>query len=359
MKLFALGPVAMFPHTLEIASKQIPYFRTSEFSEIMLGSEQMLKQVTGAEPDAKVVFLTASGTGAMEATVFNCFNENDKLLVINGGIFGKRFVEICEAHNILHESINLKYGEVLSSSHFQKYSNKGFTGLLVNIHETSTGQLYNIELISKFCKENNLYLVVDAISSFMADPYDMQKYGIDVTILSTQKGLAVGPGMSLVILSNRIYEEKVKHIKSKILYFCFKEHIENQKRGQTPYTPAVRVAIEMNDMLKHIIKDGLENRLRTIKEVADDFRDKIKMTELKLPDFPISNAATPIIFPDNNAFSVYEILKNDFDTVLTPCGGDLKNIQVRVGHIGNHYIEENDKLIADLKKAISLSKGTL
>lgn len=355
MKLFALGPVAMFPHTLEVASKQIPYFRTPEFSEIMLDSEKKLKTLLNAENEAKVVFLTASGTGAMEATVFNCFDKSDNLLVINGGIFGKRFVEICQAHDIPYESIDLKYGEVLTASHLEKYNNKGFTGLLINIHETSTGQLYDIDLVSKFCNNNNMYFIVDAISSFMADPYDMQKYGIDATIISTQKGLAVGPGMSLVTLSKRIFEEKVKFSKPKVLYFDFMDHIENQKRGQTPFTPAVRVALEINDMLTNILEEGLDNRLKKIKNVAEDFRKKIVSIGLKLPEFPMSYASTPILFPKNNAFEVYEILKNQFDTMLTPCGGDLKNFQVRVGHIGNHYIEENDELVNNISKSLSIA----
>ena len=87
MKLFTLGPVEMYDRTFEIAKKQVPYFRTPEFSEVVLECEGLLKKFANAGEGAKTVFLTCSGTGAMEATVLNCFDRNDKLLIIDGGSF--------------------------------------------------------------------------------------------------------------------------------------------------------------------------------------------------------------------------------------------------------------------------------
>ena len=353
MKCFALGPVEMFPHTFEISKQQIPYFRTPEFSATMLDSEKRLKRVFNAPENDKVIFLTASGTAAMEASVFNCFTKEDKLLIINGGIFGRRFVEICKAFSYEYESIDLSFGEVLSENHLEKYEGKGFTALLVNIHETSTGQLYNTKMLSDFCKRNKMYFVVDAISSVFADEYDITKYGIDVTILSSQKGLAIGPGMSFVLLSEAIWENKVSKNTPPSLYFDFKDYVENQKRGQTPYTPAVRVALELNDMLKHIEAEGIDHRLEHVDTVVKDFRNKLQNVEgVHFPEYPLSNASTPILFDRLNADKVYEVMKNKYEVVLTPCGGDLKHVMVRMGHIGNHTIEENDLVIDVLKKAL-------
>lgn len=353
MKYFSLGPVEMYQHTLDVAKMQIPYFRTPEFSEVMLESEKMLKKTMNAPEDSKVIFLTASGTAAMEATVFNCFDNNDKLLIINGGIFGKRFVDICEAYKLNYESIDLKFGEILTEECLSVYENKGFTALLVNIHETSTGQLYSKKMLSDFCKRNDMYFIVDAISSFMADEYDVEKYGIDATILSSQKGLALGPGMSFVVLSDRIYKNKVEKINPVSLYFNFKDYVVNLLRGQTPYTPAVRVALELNDMLKHILDEGMDNRIRKVKNIVDDFRNKLINVEgVYLPNYPLSNASTPILFSNLNGDTVYNIMKNKYGVVLTPCGGELKGKMIRMAHIGNHTIEENDIVIDVLAKAL-------
>lgn len=356
MKFFSLGPVEMFPFTLKVAEKQVPYFRTSEFSEIMLESEKLLIKCLEAEEDSKVIFLTASGTAAMEAAVFNIFNEKDKLIVIDGGIFGHRFVQICETYKIPHDVLSLKYGERLTEEKLNEYKNNDYTGLLVNIHETSTGQLYDIKMLSDFCKSKNMYFVVDAISSFLADEYNVQKYGIDATVLSSQKGLALGPGMSFVILSQRIVKERVAKNKPLSLYFNFNEYIENQKRGQTPYTPAVRVAYELNDMLRHIVYEegGMKGRLSAVQNDVRSFRTRLSDYNVDIPDYPISYAATPLLF-DKTAFDaddVYTKLRYEHDITLTPCGGNLKKIMVRVGHIGYHPWSDYELLLTALEKVI-------
>ena len=80
--------------------------------------------------------------------------------------------------------------------------NKGFTALLVNYHETSTGVLYDLKLLSEFCKQNNLFFIVDCISAFLADEFDMKKLGVDVMITGSQKALACPPGISIITLSS-------------------------------------------------------------------------------------------------------------------------------------------------------------
>jgi aspartate aminotransferase-like enzyme len=350
MKLFTLGPVEMFPHTFEVAAKQVPYFRTPEFSEVVLESEKLLKKFANAPENAKTVFLTASGTAAMEATVINCFDEKDRLLVIDGGSFGHRFTQICDIHGIPYDSLKLPYGKALTKEAVYEFDGKGYTGLLVNLDETSTGQLYDAKMLSEFCKKNSMIFVVDAISAFLADPIDMTDLGIDALIFSSQKSLALAPGLSIVLLSERMYETRVKDKPAKTMYLDFNSHIENGKRGQTPFTPAVRVIYELLDMLRHIDEMGIENKLAHMKEVAADFRARLKDTKLTLPDYPLSNAVTPLYFPDGNAKEVYETLKKDYDVFVTPNGGDLASTIIRVGHLGNHTVEDNEMLIGLLKK---------
>ena len=271
MRYYSMGPVAMFPSTLEVASRQVPYFRTPEFSQLMLETDSLFKRCLGAADDARIMYLTASGTAAMEATLFNCFDSRDRLLVIDGGIFGHRFVQICEKFKIPFDALTLAFGEELTEEKLGRYADGAYTAFVVNIHETSTGQLYDIGLISRFCRERGLYLVVDAISSFLADPYDMDRWGIDATILSSQKGLALGPGMSFVAVSPRLFDEKVMQVDPPSLYFDFKEYAVNFERGQTPYTPAVRVAYELNDMLRRLIDEGMDERLANVAAGARGF----------------------------------------------------------------------------------------
>ena len=339
----------MYRHTLDVRSRVVPYFRTPEFSEMMLENERLMKKIVDAEENARVIFLTASGSGAMEATVINCFDESDKLLVISGGTFGERFEKICEIHHIPFEALKLGHDEQLTGDHFKKYEDKGFTGLLVNLHETYTGQLYDINIIHDFCERNNLYLVVDAISTFLCDEYHMKKYGIDATIVSSQKGLCLAPGLSIVTLSERMIQQKV--IKNNVcsLYFDFKDYLLNMKRGQTPFTPAVGVCFELYDMLNFIDKQTVEGRIREVKERCDYFRNKIAGLPIHLPPFPLSNAISPIRFEKDIAMDFFQYLKDEKNIMVNPVGGELGKNSIRVAHIGDLKLEDYDMLLEEIK----------
>ena len=358
MKLFTIGPVELYQSTKEVRLNGFVHFRTDEYSEIVNNSLKKLSLMLGNNEPNSLIYLAASGTAAMEATVENCVNNNDKCLVINGGAFGHRFCELLKYHGKKYSSIDLNWNETLEYKHLKPYENDGFTMLFVNLHETHTGQLYDINMLSEFCKRNNLLLVVDAISTFLADEYNMEKYGIDLTIISSQKGLCLSPGMSFVSFSKRMLEKIEKNQNLTISkYFDFKDYLKNIPRGQTPYTPPVLVMYELQDMLKLIEKEGgLNARLKTVKEKALYFRKKAKEFNLCVPQYPISNALTPLYFEDVNAYKVIQILKNKFRIFVNPCGGDLAENLLRVTHIGNTTIKDIDYLFEKLLIAIQEAK---
>lgn len=190
---FTVGPVQSSEMVCAVGSEQVPYFRTAEFSQLMLENERLIKKFAKAENDARVVFITGSGTASMEAAVVNMLTENDRVLVVDGGSFGHRFVELCEIHGIPHDVIKIEAGKTVTANKLSMYAGRDYTAFLINFHETSTGVLYDMELISKFCKENKLFLIVDAISSFLADSFNMAELGVDVMITGSQKALACPP----------------------------------------------------------------------------------------------------------------------------------------------------------------------
>lgn len=344
MKLFTVGPVEMFPETLATASRQLPYFRTREFSQIMFENEEMFKRSINAPQDAKTVFLTASGTGAMEAAIMNCFTKEDRLLVINGGSFGRRFAEICNIHQIPHDEVILEFGKELTEELLEVVDGSRYSGLLVNLHETVTGQLYDIALLAQYCRKYNLYFVVDAVSAYGADEVDFSQYAIDVLIVSSQKALALSPGISIVEISKRIYEERVLKIQPSTLYFDFKMCIENLKRGQTPFTPAVGILLELNERLKQIQKAGWKRMQEECHALAVRFRMELEQRDFEVPVYRLSNALTPILLKPH-AKEMYLHLKEDYGFIVTPSGGELEEVLIRVGHLGNVCWEDYDKLL--------------
>lgn len=353
MKLFTIGPVEMYPSTQTIRAKGIRHFRTTEYGEMTKSCLQRLQKLLDCKTENGLIYLACSGTGAMEAAIDNCLTTEDKVLVVNSGSFGHRFCELCEWHNINYTSLDLSWNETLTAKHLQTFDNKGFTALLVNLHETSTGQLYNIKILSDFCKRNNMYLIVDAISTFLADDFAMDKYGIDVTIFSSQKGLCLSPGMSFIAFSNRMKKRVLNNPTPKSYYFNFKDYLNNIPRGQTPFTPPVCVMYELQDMLDKI--DAVGGKNAWLKNIADKciyFRNKAKAAGYKVVDYPLSNMLTPIYFENISAYDIFVYLKDHFDIYFNPCGGELADKLCRISHIGNTTKEDFDDLLEKMDIAV-------
>ena len=342
---FTVGPVMSSKEILEIGGQQIPYFRTSEFSEIMFENEKLISKFAKAPTDSRTVFITGSGTAAMEAAVMNVFDEHDKVLIVDGGSFGHRFVQLCEIHHISYETVIPKEGCSVTEEQLSNFDNKGFTGFLVNLDETSKGVLYDIDVISDFCKRNNLFLVVDSISSFLCDEFDMDKLNVQVMITGSQKALACPPGVSMIVLSpeavERVYSKKVES-----MYFDLKSALENGERGQTPFTPAVGILLQINARFKQIESEGgVETEIAHTAEIAGDFRRKIRHLPFEIVSKSLSNAVTPLHPLNVSAYDIFTCLKDEYGIWVCPNGGEMADRVFRVGHIGCLTIEDNDRLI--------------
>ena len=149
---FTVGPVMSSDSVRKIGAEQVPYFRTEEFSKIMLENERYMLEYANAPAKSKAVFMTCSSTGSMEAVVMNCFSKKDKVLVINGGSFGQEICRSLDIHEIPYVELKLKFGQKLTKENYMKYDENNFTGLLVNVDETSTTVLYDTMMIGEFCK---------------------------------------------------------------------------------------------------------------------------------------------------------------------------------------------------------------
>ena len=346
---FTVGPVQSSEAVLQIGGQQVPYFRTAEFSSVMLENEALFKKFAKADDESRVVFITGSGTASMEAVVMNVFTGEDKVLVVNGGGFGARFVKLCQIHEIPYTEILPPSQDGISEEQLRQYDGQGYTGFLVNIDETSTGVLYDIDIISDFCKRNATLLVVDSISSFLCDPMNMKEQEVDVLITGSQKALACPPGISIIALSPRGVE-RVNRNQVKSMYFDLKDALKNGERGQTPFTPAVSILLQINQRLREIDQNGgVEAEINRIGTLADDFRKRIVELPFEIASRSLPNAVTPLHPLTASAYDIFLCLKNEYDIWVCPNGGEQAETLFRVGHIGALSLEDNTRLIDALK----------
>ena len=346
---FTVGPVMCSEEVRAVGGEQVPYFRTPEFSALMLENERMMLSFAKAPEGSRAVFMTNSSTGSMEAVVMNCFTQNDRVLVIDGGSFGHRFVRLCEIHEIPHTALKLDPGRKLTRERLYEYDAQGFTGLLVNIDETSTGVLYDAEMLGEFCRRNGLFFVCDCVSSFLADPFDMARCGADVMITGSQKALACPPGVSIIVLAPRAVE-RVTHAGVRSMYFDLADALKNMERGQTPFTPAVGILRQINARLKEIeANGGADAETARIAAQARDFREKIAELPFEFVSESPANGVTPVHPLHADAYEIFLTLKDEYGIWICPNGGELKSTVFRVGHIGHLSHEDSTTLIDALK----------
>lgn len=344
---FTVGPVQSSEAVRAIGAEQVPYFRTAEFSELMLENERLVKKFAHTTEDSKVVFMTCSGSGGMETAIMNTLTPSDKALVINGGSFGERFVELLTLHEIPFTEIKIEHGKALKPEHLAPYEGKGYTAFLLQKHETSTGVHYDIDLVSEFCKRNNCFLIVDTISTFLCDPFDMAALDAGIMITGSQKALACPPGIAVMALAPSALE-RIEKTKCCCQYLDLKLALKNQERGQTPWTPAVGVLRQINVRLREIDAAGGDKaEIERTAHLANYFRNKLKENNLpfEIISESLSNAVTPLHPTTASAYDIFLKIKDEYGMWICPNGGSMKDTVFRVGHIGALTTADYDRLV--------------
>jgi aspartate aminotransferase-like enzyme len=290
----------------------------------------------------------------MEAVIMNLLNSSDRALVVNGGGFGQRFVDICASHGVPHSDFKVAQSNLREIAGVAPQG--PHTALVVNGHETSVGHLYDLEALGSYAKQHGLLYIVDAISMLVTDPLDMRQSNIDVVIASSQKGLALPPGLTMVILAPTAIS-RLQTINS--LYFNFRDYLANGERGQTPYTPAVTIMLQLQARLEQIRqRGGIAAAIANAREVASYFRSSIKGLPLREYTPYMPNAMTTLSPTDGrSAMELVTALEEQYKVMVCPNGGAEREIIFRVSHMGEMTREYCDILIDALHDYYGIARS--
>ena len=317
------------PALMEIGAKPFLYMRTDAFSEINKESEKILLDLIHC-PGGRTIIYTGSGTGAMSAVVENYVTTKSKAIVIDGGSFGHRWFSLCEYYGVPVIDFKVPFAKDIDYKLLEEtIAAEKPEVLLCQHHETSTGQLFNLEKLSAICKKHAVSLVVDVISSFLAEPLSMEKYNIDICVTSTQKGLNIPPGLSVLFFSKDLDGYKFNH---RGYYWDFDDNFSNFKRGQTPFSPATILFLQLNARLRQLKEQGGEGKnIEDVRHRAEFFRALCKKYGWEIPAEVPSYAITGFQTSDTAERKVFKGLMEKYDTYIMP--GSIPGFY-RVSHMG-------------------------
>lgn len=314
---------------MSIGAKPFIYMRTNMFSEINKESEEILLNLIHCTGGRSIIY-TGSGTGAMSAVVENYCTTKRKAFVVNGGSFGHRWLSLCEYYGTQAYDYKVPFAKDIDYDDLEvKVAFERPDVFLCQHHETSTGQLFDIKRISEICHKYSVSLVVDVISSFLAENVSMDDLDIDICITSSQKGLNIPPGLSILFFNKKLNNYKFNH---KGYYWDFDDNFLNLQRGQTPFSPATILFLQLNARLRQLQADGGEqNNIDAVRHRATVFRALCSEYGWNIPAENPSFAITGFLTSDDGQRRVFNGLIEKYNTYIMP--GSVPGFY-RVSHMG-------------------------
>jgi len=180
----------------------------------------------------------------------------------------------------------------------------------------------------------------------------MGDMSIDALIVSSQKALALPPGLSMIVMGPRLVS-LLEHSRPRAHYLGLHRHLTDMQRGQTPFTPAVGIILQLFQRVQSLREIGAEASVQRVAMLAKHFRKGLGGLPLRVfPENP-SNALTALS-PQNgeSAYEIYLRLKKEHGLVVTPNGGALRDSVFRVGHMGNLAEADLDRVLSALLKVM-------
>jgi aspartate aminotransferase-like enzyme len=339
--LLTPGPTPLPPQVSLAMAKPIIHHRTPQFQEILKEASLGLKWAFQTGND--VFIISSSGTGAMEAAVINLLSSGDTALVVQGGKFGERWTEIAKAYGINAEVIDVEWGKAVSPAEISKRlkANPQIKAVFTTLCETSTGVDNDIQAIAAVVKETPAVLVVDAISGLGAVDLKTDAWGVDVVVSGSQKGLMLPPGLGLICLSAKAWK-LVESSKSSRYYLDLRKAKKALDKNDTPFTSSITLIVALNEALKMMQQDGLENIFKRHKVMADATRAAVRALGLELfaPSAASDGVTAGKVPAGIDGEKLVKTMRDTYGVTIAGGQAELKGKIFRIAHMG--YIAESD-----------------
>ncbi len=347
------GPTPVPEKVLQALSKHPIGHRSKEFQDLVESTTKNLQWLHQTKND--VLTITGSGTAAMEAGIINTLSRGDKVICGENGKFGERWVKVAKEFGLEVIKIDSEWGTPLDPKEFKKIleedKQKEIKAVILTHSETSTGVINDLETISSYIRAHNKALsIVDCVTSLGACNVPVDEWELDIVASGSQKGYMIPPGLSFIAMSQKAWEATEKSNLPKF-YLNLKSYRKSLLSNSNPYTPAVNLVFALDEALKMMREEGLDNIFHRHNKHKLAMSNAVKVLNLKLfaDENHLSPSVTAIKTEGMDAEQFRKKIKDKFDILLAGGQDHLKGKIFRVGHLG--YV--NDRDIITIISAIS------
>jgi alanine-glyoxylate transaminase/serine-glyoxylate transaminase/serine-pyruvate transaminase len=291
-----------------------------------------------------VVIYPSSGTGAWEACLANVLTAGDQVVFYETGQFATLWKQMADRLGIETEILAGDWRHGVDANRIEERLRQDTTNTIKAVccvhHETSCGITSDIASVRDAIDAagHPALLLVDSISGLASVDYQHDKWGADVTVSGSQKGLMMPPGLGFNALSDRAIEV-AKSGGLNRSYWDWGEMLASNATGYFPYTPATTLLYGLKEAIGMLEEEGLENVLARHMRLAEACRQAVAAWDLEtVCQNPAehSNALTGIMMPANHdADFVRQVILEKFDMSLGTGLGKLKGKAFRIGHLGD------------------------
>ncbi|MBS4537234.1 alanine--glyoxylate aminotransferase family protein [Clostridium sp. D2Q-11] len=353
-KLFIPGPVDVKEDVLQKMATAMIGHRTKDASKLQRDiSEKMMKLFY---TENQVLLSTSSGSGLMEAAVRSCTNKRAAVFAV--GAFGKRWYDMAIANNVPADLFEVEWGTPTLPEQVEEVLKTGkYDVVTVTHNETSTGIMNPVGEIGEVVKKYpEVIFCVDTVSSAAGAKIEVDKWGIDVCITSTQKALALPPGLAICTISQKAYEA-AKKVENRGYYLDLVKLYDyiQKKDHQYPSTPSLSHMFALDYQLDKILAEGLDNRFKRHEEMANYVREWANKHFEVLPEEKYaSNTLTNI--KNTKDISVKELNERLAMRGYTISNGygKLKDKTFRIAHMGETTLPEIKELLSNIEDILGL-----
>ena len=336
------GPTPLPDAVREAGARQMINHRGPEFAALLTRCTEGIQRALATRNE--VVFVTASGTGGLEAAVVNHLSPDDPVLAVSIGSFGERFAKIAATYGADVRRITVEPGQaadpvaVASAIADMRSHGRPPRAVLLTHNETSTGVTNPIAELAHAVRSDapDALLLVDGISGVGAIPFETDAWGLDVVVTGSQKSWMVPPGVAMLAVSARAWSAAEQATMPRF-YFDLRAHRDYATRGQTPWTPAIGIFFALAVGLDLIEAEGYPNVFARHAACGAATRAGLQALGFRLfaDRRHASDTVTAVWLPDGVEWKTFDADLRARGLVAAGGQGNLAGKIFRIGHLGD------------------------